>query len=271
MAQIAKDMTYFQGECPDNIELLKFTRKSDKKSYLTAKCLVCDNKWESRSGRVVYRGCPTCSSARIGSNSRKTPAEFKKQMKEVNPEITVVTPYVSAFTHITARHTCGHEWQVTPANLQKGRGCPACKNSLKLSTVLGEYVRGYEPQAIELIVKSKLAKARDLQVTAIPYVKYRFKGGWHRYHPDILIKRQNRVVEVKSVATLGIKHNGTFFKGNAQSLFAKTKAKRLGCIAEGFKFSLLLMNEDGTRIALPRDWHKLTLLQLRASMTSRGR
>jgi hypothetical protein len=205
----------------------------------------------------------------VADKGAKTHGQFVKELKLVNPDIKALSKYSNAFTHLDVKHTCGHVWKATPANLLKGRGCPACKNKLKLSSIKGEYVRGYEPQAIEFIVKNKLAKAGELQVSGIPYVKYKYSGKLRRYHPDMFIASQNRIVEVKSVGTLGIKNNGTWFKGNAAQLFAKTKAKRKGCIEQGFKFSLMLMTEDGTRIRLPRNWYDMTLNQLRARI-SRG-
>lgn len=258
----------FERRCPDNIKLIgDIFRNSLSQVYVKAQCLVCDNTWTSKAGRVVNFGCPKCSQATVDRGT-KTHVQFARELKQRSPDIKALEKYTSSFTHIQAKHTCGHIWSVTPANLMKGRGCPKCKNRMRLSAIKGEYVRGYEPQAIEWIVKNKLAKAKDLQVTGIPYIKYKYSGKWHRYHPDMLIASQNRIVEVKSIGTLGIKHRGTWFKGNASQLFAKTKAKRRGCIEQGFKFVLMLMEENGSRIKLPLKWYDMTLNQLRASMIS---
>lgn len=262
-----QDMDYFKSLCPERVTLLKFERVTEPYNHtrLTALCEVCGHEWNAYAKHVVDRGCPKCSRSGMDTG-KKTHAQFVKQLRQINPEIKCRGRYDGAYRKVEVEHVCGHTWSTAPHNLLKGRGCPACKNKLKLSTIKGEYVRGYEPQAIEFIVKNKLAKAEDVQVSGIPYVKYRYAGGWHRYHPDMLIASQNRIVEVKSVGTLGIKSNGTWFKGNGAQLFAKTKAKRKGCIEQGFKFVLMLMNEDGTRINLPRNWYDLTLNQLRAKI-----
>ena len=42
---------------------------------------------------------------------KKTHTEFIKELKLINPEITVISEYVSARTLIKFKHICGYEWE----------------------------------------------------------------------------------------------------------------------------------------------------------------
>ena len=227
----------------------------------------CKHTWEITPANLLKGriNCPTCSNP----HRMKTHKEFLTQLKEITADIVPLDRYTGRAIHINFKHKkCGHIWKATPNNLLMGTGCPACKNKLKYSAIVDEYVRGYEPQAIEFIIKSKLAKAKDLQVSGIPYVKYVYREAEHRYHPDILVKSQNRIVEVKSLGTLGVVKSSGRFKLDEIELFEKTKAKRLGCLNAGFKFTLMLIDKNGNRVELPKNWHILTLKQLRTKLDS---
>ena len=57
---------------------------------------------------------------------KKTHTEFIKELKLINPEITVIGEYVNAVTKIKVKHTCGYKWNTTPNALLKGISCPKC-------------------------------------------------------------------------------------------------------------------------------------------------
>ena len=63
---------------------------------------------------------------------KKTHTEFVGEMKIINPEITVISEYVSARTLIKFKHICGYEWE------RKARSCnvscPKCARVLKKTT-----------------------------------------------------------------------------------------------------------------------------------------
>lgn len=51
-------------------------------------------------------------------------------MKEIDPTIEIIGEYVNNRTKIKCRcKDCGNEWEATPSNLLKYRGCPACSAS----------------------------------------------------------------------------------------------------------------------------------------------
>lgn len=63
---------------------------------------------------------------------RKTHEEYVKEVALKNQNIEVVGKYSGVNKKIT--HRClidGYEWNVTPHNVLKGRGCPKCSNHIK--------------------------------------------------------------------------------------------------------------------------------------------
>ena len=86
---------------------------------------------------------------------KKTTEQFIKELKLINPEITVIGKYIGALTKIEVKHNCGYQWKVTPNSLLKGNSCPKCFGTIKKTTeqfikelkivnpeitVIGEYV-----------------------------------------------------------------------------------------------------------------------------------
>ncbi len=59
---------------------------------------------------------------------RKTHQEFCTELTQLNPQITPLDEYVSAYTKIRFRcEECGHEWTTAPTNIiSKKHGCPLC-------------------------------------------------------------------------------------------------------------------------------------------------
>ncbi len=69
-------------------------------------------------------GCAKCS------NLKKTHEQFVEDLKAVTDTIIPLEPYVRALQKIRFKCTkCEHEWSATPDNIQRGRGCPACKKT----------------------------------------------------------------------------------------------------------------------------------------------
>lgn len=95
------------------------------------------------------------------SNKKKTHEEYVAEVAIKNPNIEVVGEYIGAHTKI--KHHClidDYEWDATPHNILKGRGCPMCAGHIKRTQeeyikevsvvnpnirVLGEYVNNVTP------------------------------------------------------------------------------------------------------------------------------
>ena len=65
---------------------------------------------------------------------RKTHEEYVKELSIKNPNIEVVERYVNTATKI--KHRClidGFEWNVAPATILRGHGCPQCNGGVKIT------------------------------------------------------------------------------------------------------------------------------------------
>lgn len=65
----------------------------------------------------------------IESSKRTTTEDFKKEIKELLPSVTVLGEYVRSNRGIKCKcKECGTVWYPTPANLRQGHGCRFCAN-----------------------------------------------------------------------------------------------------------------------------------------------
>lgn len=75
----------------------------------------------------------------------------------------------------------------------------------------------------------------------------------HRlYTSDFYYAPKNRIIEVKSLWTpLGK------FEGN--DMFQKNKRKAKACKKDGLDFCMLVFDNEGQRVQLPRGWERMSL------------
>ena len=114
------------------------------------------------------------------------------------------------------------------------------------------WVQGFEPQALDYLqnyfdVDDILTEYEN----RVPIIRYKYSGKYRDYIPDIFIRRHNIIVEVKSTHTLGL-------LSNKKRGWSMTCQKAIACHKAGYKFCLLLMDNDGTRLKLPKNWPKMT-------------
>ena len=118
-------------------------------------------------------------------------------------------------------------------------------------------LQGYERHALEHLVKVMGVKPEDIVVECendfakTLNIRYKYRGEMHVYVPDAYVKSQRTVIECKSLHTLGIKSK--IARGWAMNC-AKAKAAK----AKGYSIILLLMQDDGSRIPMPRGWYDMT-------------
>lgn len=227
---------------------------------------------QSATSHLAGTGCPTCSAGKLkalGASKRVSTEEWVKRFiachgtkydysktvagKDQYQRVKILCPVHGEFLQSAVSHA-------------KGSDCPRCACSLKYVASSDMWLRGYEPQALEYIVKAKLAKRKEVS-DVVPKISYDYAGKQRRYTPDFFIATQNRIVEVKSIGTMGLKGSFASPKAAGYKLLAKLKALRKGSIAQGFKFSLLLMH-DTKRILLPQNWYELSIRELRDFVNS---
>lgn len=108
-------------------------------------------------------------------------------------------------------------------------------------------VQGYEPQALDYLVKyfppEKIYTEKEMDFK----VRYKYRKKHRDYYPDMLIPSCKLVIEVKSWHTLGL--NNRTHRG-----WSMTCAKAIACHTKGYKFCLLLMDGQGKRYRMPKRW-----------------
>lgn len=95
-------------------------------SRVAVRCDVCGWEWAPVGGSLLRgHGCPKCA-----GTMRKSHAEFVEELKSRRDDVIIVGPYVKALEKTRFRFLkCGHEWDVPPAHILNGRGCPLCAHS----------------------------------------------------------------------------------------------------------------------------------------------
>jgi len=111
---------------------------------------VCGHVWEITPDKFLMqdRKCPMCY-----GNNLKTQAQFINEVNDKHGDMyEILGEYINSKTHVLVRcNTCANEWLVTPDNLLRGYGCPAC-NFSKGEIEIQNYLQGknidYEIQYI---------------------------------------------------------------------------------------------------------------------------
>lgn len=108
---------------PDITVIGKYTKMHDK---IECVCKV-GHKWNPIALDLV-RGadCFECAAIKRGRKRAKTHEQFVEEVRNVNPDITVVGTYINAYTKIEFRCKEGHEWVTTPSSVLAGKTCLTC-------------------------------------------------------------------------------------------------------------------------------------------------
>ena len=113
------------------IEILgKYTKVTER---IEVRCKKCGYNWKPLGYSLLSgKGCPHCSALtgakkRKNSLSVKTTEQFKKELFAINRHINVLGEYINNKTKISVEClVCGNKWDVVPASLLNGHGCPQC-------------------------------------------------------------------------------------------------------------------------------------------------
>ena len=243
----------------------KYVGSRDK---LKHRCTVCGYTWECLPGNLV-RGLTSCHQC-LG----KPRTDAKGYAKELRGrKIELVGSYSGR--RVKARHRCMHctyAWDALPDNvIRKGSGCPACSHESRNRSFKGRTVRlngrkyrlqGFEPQAIEYLRK----RGANLKKLALdvkdgkPTVKYRDGKKTRLYIPDFYYRPKNRIIEVKSAWTFAGHYDG-------KDHLVKNRRKARACIEQGYDFCLIVLDREGNRIRLPKNWHELPSARIRSLLS----
>lgn len=180
--------------------------------------------------------------------SQIKPKDLESQ--HTNGKIQVVGKLKSKATKVKCLD-CGHTWDTSLDSLKRNCPCPACAKERVYrfdyhTTKFGK--RSVRAQSLELLAATWLVK--DLGYSAdkmtvrsegrAPEVKYKFKGRWKYFTPDLAYSKE--LFEVKTLWTLTLEY---------KQLVEKAKAS----IDQGYAYKLLVAIQ-GQVFKLPDTWVK---------------
>lgn len=117
-------------------------------------------------------------------------------------------------------------------------------------------LQGYEKFALAYLVDKMGISPKDIvcecenDFGTTLGIRYKYAGKWRTYHPDAYVKSKRTVIEVKSIHTLGLRSNK---KRGWSMTCAKARATR----ERGYNMILMLMQNDGSRIPMPKGWYDM--------------
>jgi hypothetical protein len=232
----------------------------------------CGHTWKtSHSSFRLSKTCPGPKCAgKFGQNINRTSTKTirKRIYKMHGDEYKLIGEYLHIQKDIRIRHKCNFTYKVKAGLFLTKHGryglCPKCVTNTKGSAIkrikhkgVTFKVQGAEPFTLKrLIQKYKPKDIITSQSKLMITFDYKFDGKRCKYHPDFYLPKKNKIIEVKSLATLGLTHDRYQFFG--ENLFERTQAKALKVLSKGFRFQLDLYSEDGEKIKLPKSWTEMT-------------
>lgn len=96
------------------------------------KCTKHNISWSSTPDNILRgHGCKKCGAEKSKEKSTKTNAQYIQELSKINSKIIPLELYNGASNPI--KHKClidDFTWDIAPANLLSGRGCPKCNNHI---------------------------------------------------------------------------------------------------------------------------------------------
>lgn len=238
----------------------------NKVKRVKVKCLACGSKWDAYTGTLMRskHGCQKCTTSALGVSRTR-----KKQGEALAKKGFTLTFFGEHGRRVKYRcHKCGYTGQtVLTLFARSTHGCRGCgwertfqhRNTRRKVLSIGgktfDNVLGYEPHAIRYLVQEQLVRAGRIKTSKLPRFRYRDSNGKLRHYvPDMLVDH-DKIVEVKSIATLGC-------APGYPATLSNVKVKRLATIQAGYDFRLLVFNGKGQRLPVPDDWHQRSTKQL---------
>ena len=220
---------------------------------------------------ALSTGCPSCRKEELKGSRLLDRELWVERIKEKHGNnVRLLGQYRGVSTNTKYRfkcYTCLNTWKAQlPSVAQTGTGCPHCNNTRKgkFNSRIKEYtvdgttfrVEGWEYQAIVWMLETKNLIASDIfteSTSKVPVIPYTLGKRNRHYYPDIFIPKWNRIIEVKSSYTLGLGRGKRCAK-----TWRTNQAKAKSVIAHGYKFTLLVMGQSGTRYKLPKNWYEMS-------------
>jgi DNA-directed RNA polymerase subunit RPC12/RpoP len=240
--------------------------------YIVARCKFHGEYTVRKDSLLAGYKCSKCDGERKRSQYKLSDEEIQRRLDEKHEGNIVLTgQYANQRTNVEfycKKHM--EHWFSLVDTVIRGSGCPKCsmkamqtnRSFSKKRIILNgkrQSVMGYEPYAIEYL-KDLGYKESEICVSTnlIPIIKY---ANGRKHFPDIYIKKDNILVEVKSPYTM-LRNEETF---------KNLVDKRLAAIECGYKYKVLMFNELGNHIKLPKAWWLLDFQAINAKVSNRCR
>ena len=97
-------------------------------SPVMRRCKICgDERYVSARSILEWRGCVVCAAKKRAQNRRKSNGQFISEMNAINPDIIILSEYVTGVTNVKCQCKIdGFQWETKPRILLGGSGCPEC-------------------------------------------------------------------------------------------------------------------------------------------------
>ena len=245
---------------------------------LRHRCNTCSNTWYPVPDNVLQgSGCPKCMTVRLSKINTRTRKSYVEQLKiSSGGTLTLIGKYKGVDTKTTHKCSiCKSNWSSCPSNAilkTKGCGCGLSFNAYKPYNLGNRkvIVRGYEPQALDILIRSYRYNPDSILVDSegkVPVIKMSKYNNRKRHHPDFYIPKKNLLIEVKSTATLGI--TKSVISGKCpSSLFYATVKKHNAAKDAGYKYKLMIVNGNKEVQIKPR-WYNQSFRSFKAYVLSR--
>lgn len=113
-------------------KVIELDDKGKVKTFVKCKCPIHNNTFLTRAGDLRRgKGCQLCGYEKMKSKQRLTLEDIKERLREKNDNIEIISnEYINNLEKLKCRcKICGHEWNISWANLQKLSTCPQCMGS----------------------------------------------------------------------------------------------------------------------------------------------
>ncbi len=221
---------------------------------------------------VLTKGCPQCAKIKSYAKRSLDKETWDTRIADKHGEtVRMLGQYQGTANNRRYRfkcYVCFNTWKAQlPSVAISGTGCPHCANQKKAKAGfrVKEYnidgipfrVQGWEYQAIVWLLAYRNIKASDILTESssrIPVIRYKFGRRTRNYYPDLFVPKFNRIIEVKSSYTLGLSSTSR----SSAKMWRQNQAKAKATLAAGYKFSMMVMGQDGTRFKLPKLWYDMS-------------
>ena len=157
------DEIYGKGEY---IVLSEYVNNCTKVDILHTKCNKVFRKAPVKITGATKEGCYICS----GKNRYKTRETLQAEVDEKYPDTyEIIGEYINARTPIRVRKLkCGHEYDISPDNLLRGKGCPKCwVGHSHYMQIVEDY---FDDRGIEYVCEKRFEDCKNIR--ALPFDYY---------------------------------------------------------------------------------------------------